>query len=239
MGMTPDEARRRLEEREEAARRELFAVLAHELRSPIGAILGFEELLSEGILGELPPTTDDALARIRGSARQLLDLVAGLSDLAADGADHASSPPEQVNAGELLDTVLHSLTPEAEGRGANVSMSGRDPLPDIITDTERVRRALQLAVMAAIKNAAGAHLGVHAAVEEDTLVVRIEGSRLDPRKDDPDISLHAHDRAHLTGAGLRVGMARSALAPLQGSLHLQPHPDSTSILILLPITRAG
>ena len=36
--MSDDEER--LRQREAAARRELFAVLAHELRSPIGAILG-------------------------------------------------------------------------------------------------------------------------------------------------------------------------------------------------------
>lgn len=230
MGVNEDDDR--LREREEAARRELFAVLAHELRSPIGAILGFEELLSEGILGELPPGTTDALGRIRGSARQLLDLVAGLNDLASD--DVPTATLETVDTGELLATVLHGLEPEAGGRGAALTRTGDDALPVITTDPERARRALQLALMAAIKTTAGGTLTVNASAAPDELTLRIDGSRLDPEADDPRQSLQAHDRARLTGAGLRIGMARTALASLGGSLELQRGNPSTTVIITLP-----
>ena len=228
--MSDDEER--LRQREAAARRELFAVLAHELRSPIGAILGFEELLSEGILGELPPGTADALARIRGSARQLLDLVAGLNDLASDAVPSASLEP--VDTGDILAAVLHALEAEASGRGGGVVRQGDDVLPFLVTDPERVRRALQLTFMAAIKTTAGGTLTVHAGTVDGGLHIRIEGSRLDPHGDDPEQSLQAEDGARLSGSGLRIGMARTALASLGGSLELQPGNPGTRILITLP-----
>lgn len=234
MGVNEDDDR--LREREEAARRELFAVLAHELRSPIGAILGFEELLSEGIMGELPPATDDALARIRGSARQLLDLVSGLTDLAGDDRDPPALASEAVDAEALVGTVLHALQPEAAGRGAAIHRATDGRLPTITTDPERARRAVQLALMAAIKTTAGGTLTLHTSAGPDELTFRITGSRLHAERDDPDRSLHAADHAHLTGAGLRIGMARTAAASLGGALHMQPDGESSSIVLTLPRT---
>ena len=39
----------------------LFGVVAHELRSPIAAILGYEELLTEGLLGTVDDRAREAL----------------------------------------------------------------------------------------------------------------------------------------------------------------------------------
>lgn len=224
---------------DEAARRELFAVLAHELRSPIGAILGFEELLSEGILGEIPATAADALARIRGSARQLLDLVAGLNDLALEAADAHAGTTEIVTGSDLLADVIRGLEGEATGRGAQVRFQTAATLPTLTTDTERARRALQLALMAAIKASSGAELDVRAEARDGKLHVYIDGTRLDAERDDPDVSLHREEGAHLTGPGLRIAMARRALAPIDGQLRLLPADGTTALHIIIASLRAG
>lgn len=219
--------------------RELLAVLAHELRSPIGAILGFEELLSEGILGEMPAGAVDALARIRGSARQLLDLVAGLNDLALEPTDAHAGATEILPGSDLLADVIHGLEVEAAGRGARVHFQRGETLPTLTTDAERARRALQLALMAAIKATAGTELDVRAEARDGALHVHIEGTRLDAQRDDPDVSLHHAQGAHLTGPGLRIAMARRALAPIDGQLRLLPGDGTTALHIIIGSLRAG
>jgi len=221
-------------ERELAARRELFAVLAHEFRSPIGAILGFEELLSEGILGDVSDAGRDALARVRGSARQLLDLVAGLNDLSGNPGEEGTPPHPRSDGLELLSDALEAVRQDAAGRDTRIQFSAPTDLPAIDIDPERARRALRLALMAGVKSTAGGSIVLRASVADRALQIELEGTGLDPRRDEPDLSLKDAQRPRLTGAGLRIAMARQALAPAHGEITLLATPAGVTLRIMLP-----
>lgn len=223
-------------DREAAARRELYAVLAHEFRSPIGAILGFEELLREGIFGEVSEAGREALARVRGSARQLLDLVAGLSDLAGTDTDEHMLHRTSTGAAQLIGAALEAIQQDAAGRDTTVELDGGDQLPDIDTDQDRAERALRLALMAGVKSTPGGTLVVRATAATDALLMDIEGTRLDALRDDPDLSLAEPEQPRLSGAGLRIAMARHALEPLRGRVELTASPTGTTLRITLPQT---
>jgi signal transduction histidine kinase len=229
--VTPRRSRR---DRELAARRELFAVLAHELRSPIGAILGFEELLSDGILGEMPPAAADALQRIGSSARQLLDLVAGLGDLSLAGSDTAAVHRAETALAPLLDAVLAALQTEAAGRGTGIHLRAPAELPVLFTDGERLQRALQLVLMAALKSSAGGTITLRVRGGKRSCRFDVTGSRLEPLRDDPDVTLKASAGPRLTAAGLRIAMARQALHPLQGEIVLQLLSAGVTLRLVLP-----
>lgn len=227
-------------EREEKARRELFAVLAHELRSPIGAILGFEELLAEGLFGEIPVAGADALARIRGSARQLLDLVAGLSDLSLERIEPARDELREIDPATLLEETAAALSQEAAGRDTRVELQlPQDALTVLHTDVERARRAFKLVLMAAIKSTAGGTIILSASERPGCLLFEIAQTRLDQSRDDPAYSLHAVEGAHLTGAGLRIAMARGSLSLIGGQLDLIPEPAGLTLRVSLPPTTAA
>ena len=220
MGMNPAAGHN---ERELAARRELFAVLAHEFRSPIGAVLGFEELLTEGIFGEVSDSGREALARIRSSARQLLDLVAGLSDLS--GSRGADEPPAQhavTDVAALLAAVVEDVRHDALGRDTDVQLAGDPDLVYIETDPEALQRAARLALMAAIKSTAGGTITLRPSTSGQEVRLDVEGSQLELPRDEPDLSLQDLGGPRLTGAGLRIAMARNALAPLRGQVAMLP-----------------
>lgn len=221
-------------ERELAARRELFAVLAHEFRSPIGAILGFEELLSEGIFGEVPTGGRDALARIRNAAHQLLDLVAGLNDLSGGRDEEPLLQHASTDLQALLTAAVGATRQEAAGRNTTVELGVAPDLPVIETDAERVQRALRLALMAAIKSAAGNTVRLCAAAGPELIQFDFEGTGLELGRDEPDQSLNSPDGPRLTGSGLRIAMARDALAPLHGQVSLVPAAGNVTLRILLP-----
>src|SRR5439155_26455809 len=62
-----------------------LALLTHELRNPLGAITGYEELLADGVFGTLDEHGIAALLRIRGAADQVLALPDGVNELFAPG----------------------------------------------------------------------------------------------------------------------------------------------------------
>jgi len=218
------------------ARHELFAVVAHELRSPIGAILGFEELLSEGIFGDVPAAGADALVRIRRSAHQLLDLVAGLSDLSG-GDDEPAPTGRTTDLPALLAAVLDDVRQDASSRGTSLQLIDKSGLSEIVTDTARMQRALRLALMAAIKTAGGDPISLVAACGDQYLQLEVSGHRLLAARDEPAASLQDASQPRLSGAGLRIAMARAALAPLGGQVTLHEAPGGARLRLLVP-TRA-
>ncbi|HJN75278.1 MAG TPA: histidine kinase dimerization/phospho-acceptor domain-containing protein [Myxococcota bacterium] len=59
---------------------EVRRVLAHDLRNPLGVILGNAELVKEGVYGELTPKQEAALATIERQAERLADMLEVLVD---------------------------------------------------------------------------------------------------------------------------------------------------------------
>lgn len=216
------------------ARRELLAALAHELRSPIGAILGFDELLGEGILGDVPGGVRDALARIRNSAHQLFDLTAGLGELSAARGRELLPQRVRTDLLELLTGVIAAIGQVASGRATAVELGPVPDLPAFETDPERLRLALRLALVAAIRSTAGGAIRVQASTPGEGVQLDLEGTGLEPDRDEPDRSLHAPDQPRLSGAGLRIAMARSALAALRGDVVMVPAAATVTLRILLP-----
>jgi signal transduction histidine kinase len=186
---------------------EWVAVLAHELRSPLAAILGYEELLEDGTFGELDAPALDALRRMRFAAAQLTSLIDGLEGDHPDG-DHA---PERLPARILIDQVVDAVRYEAEGRSTTIEHDSGDTI--LVTFPTPALRALVLMLGAAIKGSPNTSLRI---VTHDGPVPRISisGTRLDPDRDSD-----APDRP-LTGSALRLQLARAVAAPAQASIDL-------------------
>lgn len=69
------------------ARQEFLADVSHQLRTPLTVVLGYTELLADGIAGPLTPLQREYVARVLASGSELLQLIDSLFRAA-----EASSP---------------------------------------------------------------------------------------------------------------------------------------------------
>ena len=60
---------------------EFLANMSHELRTPLNAVLGYAELIQDGIYGDVPAKMGDVLERIQQNGRHLLGLINDVLDL--------------------------------------------------------------------------------------------------------------------------------------------------------------
>lgn len=183
------------------------AVLGHELRSPVAAILGYQELLDEGVLGPLPGAASDALRRIRFAADQLVTLIDAVEG-SSDGQDAAALPVR-----DLIRDAMSSIRFEAEGRDTRIETDDADV--QLVTRRTDACRALALILGAAVKVTPAGTLRVSADDDHGPRIT-VTGARLDPL-----IDRLAFDRP-LTGAGLRLELAAAATARISGDLDLLP-----------------
>jgi signal transduction histidine kinase len=220
--------------RSAAYQREWLATLAHELRSPIAAIVGYGELLEDGMFGNLDARGADAIVRIRLIADQMLELANGIDRAALPRAENGNSP-ESMPAGELIESVVDSLRVDAEARDVKLTIGTAEAL--LHTRRDDARRAFVLALGAAIKSSPGHGLRVTAEPGAVPALLILD-TRLDPIADDPARVLENTpdgEDPRLTGPALRIGMARSiAEVSLRGRLTLRATPDGCTVRLELP-----
>lgn len=169
MNQSPDASRHHEDSIEEAQLRwnDFVDAMGHELRTPLTAIIGFQELLEDGIYGEIGEGGLGAIRRIGSSAQELLALLNGMVDLARP----AEAPPEL----DLGDVSVNSVFAEAAHIGRrlaperDVAWSDEDTgdLGFIRTDARRLQRALFLLVLAAVRATPGGSLHLSAVPGDD------------------------------------------------------------------------
>lgn len=206
---------------------QLFGIVAHELRSPIAAILGYEELLSEGLLGQVDDRAREALARIRSSARQLLTLTEGMQELS--GRDAPRPVAEPLDHAALLRGMCERATAEAEARRVTIDVGHvpDEPVPGT-GDPQLIDVMLDAACGAALKTSAGRSIQPTVTPDEARIVYRLAHTGVDAGL--------LGQSAIASGAALRLRIAHGFATRVGGSLRVLPEPDDagTTIEIVLP-----
>lgn len=211
-----DEARRTAD-RAEHARESFFDLVTHELRSPLSAILGYQELIRDGAFGPITPGAEEPVERIGRSARNLLHLIDGVVELSRLRGGSVRPVSAPVDLGGILPAVAEAFRRQAGDRGIEVHVHWPDRLPMLRSDADRITRALDLLVTSAIKHPAGGPMHMRIEAAAGSLTVRMDGTAIPPRQPADDRALRY---------GLRVAVADRIAALLGGELSLQQHDEA-------------
>jgi len=113
IGVTVDVTERVRAERERRsammARDRFYAMLSHELRTPVSAVMLYNDLLLGGGADPLSPDQRDAVERSQRSAEHLLELINDLLDLSKLEAGKLETRVEDVEVVELAESVVAAL----------------------------------------------------------------------------------------------------------------------------------
>lgn len=219
-----------LADRAGIAERTLSALIGHDLRTPLSTIIGYQELLAEGICGAISEQGRQAVARIGVAAEQLLQLIDAVSEVARLDADPAPQQPVAVDVGTIVARALESTRSLAIERGVTLDNELPADPPPFSTDSDRLGQALALALAAAIRASGGNRLRIHVVTGPAGVpAFEIAGTRLGLDAVDA-----ARDRARSPGsADLRLSLAARLLASLGGTLSLRPAGNATTLHLRL------
>jgi signal transduction histidine kinase len=121
---------------------EFIATMSHELRTPLTALLGYEELFAEHILGPLTDQQQSAVDRMRVSTQHLqaiIDEVLTFSRLEAGGERVRA---REVPVREILTGVIAVLEPLAHAKRIVLSARASEEVHTLRTDPDMMRRIL-------------------------------------------------------------------------------------------------
>jgi signal transduction histidine kinase len=219
--------------------REWLAVLAHELRSPIGAISGYAELLREGTLGPLDNRAADAVTRIASAAAQIAALLHGIERIARIH-DDTGEPTETIDLRTLATEAAGTLRCDADARKIDLRIDTFNATAMLPPTTARC--IITLALDAALKVSSGRTITVTATVAarpDDTAAIIIRNTALRSDTADTDDTATPNTGTPVSAAGLRIALARSFLEPLGGSVEVMPNPAGADLYVRFPATNTA
>ena len=94
-----------------------LANMSHELRTPMNAILGFTELLLDGIYGDLDETVRDPVREIHRNGQHLLQLINEVLDLSKIEAGHMELSLGEYAVRDVVDAAVATARPLADEKG--------------------------------------------------------------------------------------------------------------------------
>lgn len=129
----------------EAANRsksDFLANMSHELRTPMNAIIGFSEIMREGMAGPVNSEQEEYLADILDSSRHLLSLINDILDLSKVEAGKMELELSEFSLKELIDSSLVMFREKALTHNISLSSDVEEETGFIIADNRKIKQAL-------------------------------------------------------------------------------------------------
>ena len=240
-------------EREQEARREaetanrtkgdFLAVMSHELRTPLSAIIGYQELLADGITGPVTELQRHQLGRIKVSARHLLELIDEILTYSRAEAGKEEVLYEVTAVNTMVDDAASLIEPLAADKHVTLSVVRLDTPLDIRTDPRKVRQVLVNLLSNAVKfTDAEGSVSLRAHRDGDTLELTISDTGIGIEPDhldrifDPFWQVEQKATRRAGGTGLGLSVSRRLARLLGGDVLVTSEPGKgSSFTVLLPV----
>ncbi len=132
------------------AKTQLLANVSHELRTPLSVVIGYQQLLQEGVFGDLPPAAEDPLSRVMVYSRMLLTLIDDFLDLSRLESSRINLRMEQVELRGLCAEVGTLIEPLLRDKPVRFHCSINNG-EVVFADRDRLRQVLVNLLTNAVK----------------------------------------------------------------------------------------
>ncbi|MBW3552893.1 MAG: PAS domain-containing sensor histidine kinase [Gemmatimonadetes bacterium] len=155
------------------AKSDLLAVISHDLRTPLSAIMGYADLLCMGVPDELSEGSRHQVERIRTATRHLVYLIEELLAFAKLDAGHDDLQLREVSAADVVREVAEVVEPLASERGLRFTVVTDERTGGMRTDPGKLRQILVNLIGNAIKFTERGEVRLTADAEDGTVVFTV------------------------------------------------------------------
>ena len=175
-----------LAEEASRAKSRFLANMSHEVRTPLNAVLGFTELMLDGIYGPLPDRARGVLERVQFNGRHLLALINDILDLSKIEAGELSTTSERFSVRALLQSAAAATEALARAKGINLVCEVPERMPPGLGDERRLTQVLMNLIGNAIKFTDEGSVRVTASTESGRLRIAVADTGIGVPKADQE-----------------------------------------------------
>jgi signal transduction histidine kinase len=191
---------------------EFLANMSHELRTPLNAIIGFSEVLTDRMFGELNEKQEEYLKDIYSSGTHLLSLINDILDLSKIEAGRMELELTDFHLPTALDNALTLVRERAGRRGITLQATIDEGLGEVRADERKIRQVVLNLLSNAIKfTPEGGRIEVRAVPVDGSVEVSVSDTGVGIAPEDQEAVFEefrqvgtAEKKAEGTGLGLTL-----------------------------------
>jgi two-component system, NarL family, sensor histidine kinase BarA len=127
-----------------------LATMSHELRTPLTSVIGYAEMMAEGLAGPITQEQRDYLATILSKADQLLGMITSVLDVAAIETGPLALDRSRLSLAEIVASEIATFTSQAGKRGIAIQLEARgDSI--VVGDKKKIRQVVSNLISNAVK----------------------------------------------------------------------------------------
>src|SRR5262249_20651595 len=215
-------------EQASALKSQFLANMSHEFRTPLNAILGYTNMLLQGVSGAMSQQQKRSLLRIDSNSQHLLSIINAILDISRIEAGKMPLHVDEFAARDLLAEVMAEVEPIIARAKLPVATELEPKLPKVLSDRQKVKQIVQNLLTNALKFTQNGGGRVRASYDPKTDQVAIAVA-------DSGIGIARHDQAKIFddfrqadnsptreygGAGLGLSICRRLASMLGGRIKL-------------------
>jgi signal transduction histidine kinase len=240
-----------------------LANVSHELRTPLTSIMGYSEMLADGVAGPLGGEQTEFVGIIRAKGEQLLGLIMSLLDLSKLESGTMPVCSAEVSIPSVLAEAISTLVPAATKKGVRLVAEVEEGMANIQADPNRLRQVFINLIDNAVKftEAGGlVRLAARARLHEPDdgaglVIVAPTRKAIEVRVSDTGRGIAAEERERVFdpfyqvdhsstrehgGAGLGLSIVKRLVDAHGGSIHIEANdPRGTVFVVVLPASRVA
>jgi len=211
------------------------ATMSHELKNPLGAIIGYVQLLlDEAELGTLSRSQADVIGRVGTSARHALDVIDVTLDMSRFESRGAPLNNREIEVPPLLTDLANEAQVQTHTNGVPLIWDTEAPLPNLQTDPVKLKMVLRNLIVNAMKftehgsvtvRTRALHDGVEFSVIDTGIGIPPEAQEL---IFEPFRQLQATGSRRHGGAGLGLYIVRRLADLLNATVSVESEPGRGS-----------
>ena len=234
---------RKAAEEASTAKSRFLATIGHELRTPLNAIVGFSEMMTSGVVGELSPQHREYAALIHQSGHHLIEVVKMLLDMSKLEAGKFELQAEPFMPDTLVEPCFKMVDAMARGKSLRLMSDIPRTLPMLVAD-ERVCRQILINLLSNAIKFSHEHSVITLAMRRQGRFVAISvtdhgigmGEEAVKRLGEPFFQAQTGLARRYEGTGLGLSIVKGLVELHEGELHASSSPgEGTVMTVLLPI----
>lgn len=226
------------------AKSRFLATIGHELRTPLNAVVGFSDMLRNGIGTAGVESQREYADLIHQSGLHLLDTVNMLLDMSKIEAGKFELQIEEFSPEALLAPSIVMVEPLAKSRRVGISIEVSPDLPQILGD-ERAYRQIAINLLSNAVKFSNPNGEVHVSLTQRgqhvALAIADTGIGMDQatvaRLGEPFFQANGGLSRRFEGSGLGLSIVKGLIDLHQGRLDIRSRPGKgTTMTVLMPIS---
>ncbi len=211
-------------------------VTSHELRTPMVAIKGYAQLLSDLSLGKVTDKQKKALDVVLRNITRLNKLVQDILDVSRLESGTMKFLPEDADIGKMIKETAETMQSSANEKQIKINTILEDSLPSLVIDSERIKQVIVNLVNNAIKfSPCESDINMQIKKEGEYILFEIQdfGRGIPKNKIEKIFDTFyqvdsAKDRKLMGGAGLGLAISRGIVVAHGGNIYVESRVNKGS-----------